>query len=162
MFISLEKMLIEIKNTLLNSTILRKTLFYSDKTALSKEAPEVEEVENMVRLDPVIFVESLTDELETNALINIGIVEGELYSGSVETAVKILIMVDRRIWFLEDDKIRVFQMAEEVRKLVDGLKTSAAGKLELKLFKEVYYNSNLIGFALLFDVYAEDDIVDEF
>lgn len=161
-FKTLQKALYEIKNILLNSEDLRKVMFYSDFDPLSKSTPTIDEVKDLFLVKPVIFVNETSVEYNTNTLISIGVVEGEKLTKSGATSIKILAVADRKIWEVADNGLRPFMMAEEIENLLDKTKLSAAGKLYFRVFREVYFNENLVGLALLFDLDTEDGSVDEF
>lgn len=161
MFRDLEKIMYEIQRELLNSETLRKALYYSDRDALTRPAPKYEDVRDLVKVAPIIFVDSETEEDEANSFITIEAIEGDFIIAAGTIALKVGITTDRRIWELDDERIRVYVIAEEVLKLLEGFKSSAAGRLEMAVFKQTYYNKNLIGISLLFDVKVEVGEVDD-
>jgi hypothetical protein len=159
---NIESVLYEIKNTLLDSEDLRKLLFYDTSDALSRSTPLISEVENYILLKPVVVL----NEESSNGIttfISIGLLESELYDNSSQSLIKISIATNRRIWELDDLKIRPISIAKEVKQRVHNKKFSSASPIQLSSLKEVYFNSEIVGFLLMFDLIDEEgDIVNEF
>lgn len=163
MFLNLETMFYQIKNTLLNSTDLKKLVFYDTPNALSRQEPTLEEAAQSIYLKPVIYV--YEDSLESNVstFISIGLIESMILDGSIANSIKVSVACRRDIWELDENRVRPLAILSEIANSLDGLKLGAAGKLYLRIVKEVYFNNELVGYTALFDLDDEKGgVVNEF
>ena len=163
MFKNFEGLFYQIKNVLLDSEAVRKLLYYNTSDALSRETPTYEEAKKSIYIKPIIFIYDDSPEYGISSFISIGMVEAIIFPGSIQASIKISIACDRQVWELENDKVRSLALLSEVSNLLNEKKFEAAGKLELRVVKEVYFNNDLVGFTALFDIDEEKgDVVNEF
>lgn len=162
MFRNFEKVFYQIKNTLLNSEDLRKLVFYNTPDALDKVAPTIEEAAQSIYIKPIIYVYEDSPEYGLSSFISIGLIEGIILDGSIRASIKISVACDRKIWEMNDYRVRPLAILSEISTL-DTLKLETAGKLVFRAMKEVYFNNDLVGFTALFDIDEEKgDVVHEF
>lgn len=162
MFSNFEKVFYQIKNTLLNSSDLRKLVFYNTPDALDKVAPTIAEAAESIYIKPVIFVYEDSPEFGLSTFISIGLIEGLILDGSITASIKISVACDRKIWEMNNNRVRPLAILSEIA-VLDNLKLETSGKLVFRVFKEVYFNNDLVGFTALFDIYEEKgDVVHEF
>lgn len=163
MFKNFESLFYQIKNTLLDSDSIKKLLFYNTSNALSRETPTYEEAAKSIYIKPIVFVYDDSPEYGISSFITIGMVEAMVIPSSIQASVKVTVACDRQVWEMDDNKIRSVALLSEVADLLDQKKFGAAGVLELRVVKEVYFNNDLVGFTALFDIYEEKgDVVNEF
>lgn len=162
MFKKYETLFFQIKNKLLGFEDLRKLVFYNTPNALSLPTPTVEEAAQSIYIKPVIYVYQDSPEYGLSSFISIGLVEGIVLDGSINTTIKISIACDRKIWEMENNRVRPLAILSEISKL-DLEKFDLAGKLTLKVIKEIYFNNDLVGYTALFTVDGEKgNVVNEF
>lgn len=163
MFSNFEKIFYQIKNTLLNSADLKKLVYYNTADALSRAEPSYSEAESSIYIKPIIYVYDDSPEYGISSFISIGMVESIILDGSIRSSIKISIACDRQIWELNNDKVRSLAILSEVANALDGMKFEAAGRMILRVIKEIYFNNDLVGYTALFDINEEKgDVVNEF
>jgi hypothetical protein len=163
MFTNFEKIFYQIKNTLLNSNDFKKLVFYNSADALSKSGiPTYEEAAQNVYVKPIIYVYDDSPEFGLSTFVSIGLFESIVLDGSLSSSIKISVACDRQVWELNDYRVRPLAILSEIAKL-NEMKFDVAGKLILRVVKEVYFNNDLVGYTALFDIDEEKgDVVNEF
>ena len=162
MFRNYEKIFYEIKNTLLDSDIFKKLVFYNTPDSLNKTVPTKSEAEKAIYIKPIIYVYEDSPEFGLSTFISIGLVESIILDGSINSSIKISVACDRKIWELNENRVRPLAILSEISNL-DNLKLETAGKLVLRLVKEIYFNNDLVGYTALFEVLEEKgSVVNEF
>lgn len=163
MFSNFEKIFYQIKNALLNSADLKRLVFYNTADALIRAEPTYAEAESSIYLKPVIYVYDDSPEKGISSFISIGLIESIILDGSISSSIKISVACDREIWVLNEDRIRPLAILSEIANKLDQAKFEAAGKLNLRVVKEIYYNNDLVGYTALFDIDDEKgSVVNEF
>lgn len=163
MFTKYEKTIHQIKTTILNSETLRKLVFYNTADALSKITPTIAEAAVSIYTKPVIYVYDDSPEFGISCFISITYEEGILLDGSIESSIKVSIACDRQVWDLNDSRIRPLAIASEVANALDGTKFDAAGRLKIRVLRNVYFSNELPGFVVLFDINDDKgDVVNDF
>jgi hypothetical protein len=163
MFKNLESIFYQIRTALLNSTDLKKLVFYDTPDALTRAEPTDEEVLPYIYIKPVIYVYEDSPEKDISSFISIGVIESQILEGSIESSIKVSIACNRATWELNNSRVRPLAILSEIEKQINEQKFGAAGKLELRIVKEIYYSNDLVGYAALFDILDEKgDIVNEF
>ena len=163
MFTNYEKVFYEIKNTLLNSENLRKLVFYNTPDALEKNTiPSLNEASQTIYIKPIIYVYDDSPEYGISTFISIGLIESIILDGSISSSIKVSVACDRKIWELDNNRVRPLAILSEISNL-DNLKLETAGKLVFRVVKEVYFNNDLVGYTALFDLDEEKgSVVNEF
>lgn len=160
---NIESVLYEIKNTLLDSEDLRKLLFYDTPNALSRSVPLISEVEDYIKIKPIIILNENSNNDGITSFISIGMIEGENFDNSAEFSFKVTIASNRRIWELDNNRIRTLAAARLIEERLHEKKFASAGKLLLVIVKEIYFNSEIIGYMMMFDLRDETgETVNEF
>lgn len=160
---NIESVLYEIKNTLLDSEDLRKLLFYDTSNALSRSTPLISEVEDYIQIKPIIILNENSNNDGITTFISIGMIEGENFDNSAEFSFKVTVASNRRIWELDNNRIRTLAAAYMIEKALHEKKFASAGKLLLVIVKEIYFNSEVIGYMMMFDLRDETgETVNEF
>lgn len=169
MFLNFEKIFYQIKTTLLNSADLKKLVFYNTADALTRAEPTIAEASQTIYIKPVIYVYDDSPEYGISSFISIGLIESIILEGSIRASIKVSVACDRQVWEITDpndsSKLRVRPLAilSEIANVLDGAKFESAGKLYLRVIKEVYFNNDLVGYTALFDINEEKgDVVNEF
>lgn len=163
MFLNFEKIFYQIKNTLLNSADLKRLVFYNTADALTRAEPTYAEAEPSIYIKPVIYVYDDSPEYGISSFISIGLIEADILDGSIRSSIKISIACDRDIWVMDNNRIRPLAILSEIANNLDQAKFGAAGVLNLRIIKEVYFNNNLVGYTALFDIDDEKgSVVNEF
>lgn len=158
-----EKLFYQIKTTLLNVPNLRKLAYYNTPNALSQPVPKIEEAEKSFYTRPIIYIYADSPEYGINTFISIGLVEAVVLNGSIDASIKISVACKRDIWDLDNNKIRPLSIISEIISALDGVKFATAGKLNLRIIKEVYFNNETVGYTALFEVEDEKvGVVNEF
>lgn len=156
MFSNFEKLIYEVKNTLLSSDDLKKLMFYPTPDALEKTiVPSYEDMKDRITARPVVYVYEESLEYGATSFISIGIIEFALDSGSIAAGLKISIACKREIWELNNNRIRPIAILSIIGNLLNNKKLSVAKKLDMKSAPEIYFNDELVGFTALFDVTEE-------
>ena len=162
MFRNYEKIFYEIKNTLLDSDNLKKLVFYNTSNALSKVVPTLDEAGKAIYIKPIIYVYEDSPEYGLSTFISIGLIESIILDGSISSSIKVSVACDRKIWELDENRVRPLAILSEISNL-DNLKLETAGKLVFRVVKEVYFNNDLVGYTALFDIVEEKgSVVNEF
>lgn len=163
MFANYEKIFYEIKNTLLDSTDFRKLVFYNTTDSLEKTTiPSIDEAGQSVYIKPIIYVYEDSPEYGISTFVSIGLIESIILDGSIASSIKVSVACDRKIWELDNNRVRPLAILSEISNL-DNLKLETAGKLVFRVVKEVYFNNDLVGYTALFDIVEEKgSVVNEF
>ena len=160
---NIESVLYEIKNTLLDSEDLRKLLFYDTTNALSRSTPLISEVKDYIQIKPIIILNENSNNDGITTFISIGMIEGENFDNSAEFSFKVTVASNRRIWELDNNRIRTLAAARLIEERLHEKKFASAGKLLLVIVKEIYFNSEIIGYMMMFDLRDETgETVNEF
>lgn len=164
MFRNFENLFYQIKMTLLNSEDVRKLVVYNTSDALTIGAvPTVEKASPAIYIKPIIYVYDDSPEIGISSFISIGLVESIISDGSIEASIKISVACRRDVWMLDNNRVRPLAILNEIAKLDNVKFENVAGKLSLAVIKEVYFNTDLVGYTALFDIYEEKgDVVNEF
>lgn len=163
MFTNFETIFYQIKNTLLNSADLKKLVFYNTADALTRAEPTYAEAEPSIYIKPIIYVYDDSPEFGISSFISIGLVEAAILDTSIMASLKISVACDRKVWELANDRVRPIAILSEIANNIDGLKIETAGRLTLRIFKEVYFSNELVGYTALFDIDEEKgSVVNEF
>lgn len=163
MFRNAEKLFSQIKTALLESSDLKKLIFYNTPDTLSRPEPTDSEAKACMYTKPIIYIYEDSAEKDISSFISIGIVEALIQPGSIVYSIKVSVACTRDIWDIDNDRVRPIAILSEIANTLHNRKFSAAGKLVLSVFKEVYYNEEVIGYTALFDVEdAEKGVVNEF
>lgn len=155
MFEKIEELLSSIRIKLLTSEKIRKLLYYNTEDCLEKPAPTIQEVEKLIMLKPIVDVTETSPENNMPSFISIAMTETDIYDDGINTGLKLAIATHRNIWQLNNKKLRPFQIVSEIEKLLNKQKFSTAGKLMMRVVKEVYFTEELVGFIVLLDVVDE-------
>lgn len=162
MFANYEKIFYEIKNALLDSETLRKLVFYNTPDSLIKTTPTIAEAGQSIYIKPIIYVYEDSPEYGISTFISIGLIESIILDGSIASSIKVSVACDRKIWEMNDNRVRPLAILSEISNL-DNLKLETAGKLVFRVVKEVYFNNDLVGYTALFDISEEKgSVVNEF
>lgn len=162
MFANYEKVFYEIKNALLDSEDFRKLVYHNTADALSRGTVTVAEAAQSVYIKPIIYVYQDSPEFGISTFVSIGLIESIILDGSINSSIKVSVACDRKIWELNDNRVRPLAILSEISNL-DNLKLETAGKLVFRVVKEVYFNNDLVGYTALFDVVEEKgSVVNEF
>lgn len=163
MFLNFEKILYQIKNALLNSADLKRLVFYNTADALTRAEPTYAEAEPSIYIKPVIYVYDDSPEKGISSFISIGLIESDILDGSIRSTIKVSVACDREIWVMDENRIRPLVILSEIANKLDQTKFGAAGKLNLRMVKEIYYNNDLVGYTALLDIDDEKgSVVNEF
>ena len=146
---NLNKTLYAIKNKLLNNDTITKMLFYSVANPLEQAALTSAQKETVVVMNPI--VEYNTDPNNTiNNFIAIGvpmIVYGDNLEG-VLIRINISIVCHVDYWELNNNRLRLMTVAEEVFNELNENKFSLSGKLIIDSFEPEIFRDNLVGYRL--------------
>lgn len=159
----LESTLSKIKKTLLLNEDLRKLLFYDSATIAQEkeenaisfkdlEVPAIELVRDNIFLQPVVEVDI---QPPFNKKVFIAITSPSMgfeSDDSVEYAIKISIQMDKTNWVYDDNKIRVYRMAQLIINDLDGVKCDCATELTFEQMLETITDKTVTGKSLLFSV----------
>ena len=163
MFTNFESIFYQIKNTLLNSADLKRLVFYNTKDALTRAEPTYADAEKNIYIKPIIYVYDDSPEFGISSFISIGLVEADIFDGLIRSSIKISVACDRAVWELNDNRVRPLAILSAIGNSLDNTKFSTAGKLYLRVVKEVYFNNDLVGYTALFDIDEEKgDVVHDF
>ena len=161
--IRLEHTLQQIKKDLLLDKDIRKLLYYdSSKIAEFKseenipfdelDVPAIELVRDNIFLQPVVEVD-IQPPFDKKIFMAItspsmGFAEAD----SIEYAIKISIQMDKTNWVYDDDKIRVYRLAQLVINKLDGVKYDCATELQFEQMLETITDKTVTGKSLLFSI----------
>lgn len=163
MFRKLEEIFYEIKNRLLQSGDLKRLVFYNNSDALTRAEPTFEEAEASIYIKPIIYVYEDSPEAGVSSFISIGLIESIALDGSLSSSIKVSVACNREIWEMDNYRVRPLAIISEIVDSLDNTKLQAAGKLVFRIAKEIYFNNDLVGYTLLFDIDEEKGgVVNEF
>ena len=149
-----DTIIFEIRNKLLNSDVIRKLLYYNTADALSKSAPSKQLAKPHLSISPLEFM----DEGDNQKLANFIVVYIPTIDFSYESTtnnIVIDILVDREQWELDENKLRLYQLVNEVARLLNKQKLSSAGQLELIDATYILVEGRFLGYQLSIDVLEE-------
>jgi hypothetical protein len=146
---NINKTLYAIKNKLINNDTITKSLFYSVANPLEQADLTTAQKESVVVMNPI--VEYNTDPNNTiNNFIAIGIpmvVYGDNLEG-VLIRINIAIVCHTDYWELNNNRLRLMALAEEVFNELNEQKFSLSGKLIIDGFEPEIFRDNLVGYRL--------------
>lgn len=151
----LENSLASIKKDLLLNENIRKLLYYDSNLEEGQswddlDIPPVEIVKNNIFLQPIVEVDN-NPPFDKKMFISITSPSMAFENDNeAEYAVKISIMVDKTNWVYNENKIRVYHLAQEVVNSIDGVKYSIAGPLYFQQMLETILDKTITGKSLLF------------
>lgn len=151
MFDNLEKTLFQIRQVIVNSEKVRKLLYNDNADALLTNAPSVEDVSKYVVLYPIIEFDN-NSPWDQHSCVNIFSfrMEPEDDVSDFIGVIHINIAMDVQKWTLSNSKIRPLELADEIIRLVDSKKFSAATKLEYSNMQYFAATKNICGYTLTF------------
>lgn len=143
------KLFVEFKTALLNDEVIRKLLFYDTPDALSRTAPTIEEVSNYIFVAP-IMESGITDfGRNTYIMIDIPNIDLDDTDGSgLIGMIYITPVTNYEHWMLNDNKMRLFEIAERVLQDIDDRKFSPSGKSTVMSIERVLISKQLYGYAI--------------
>ena len=152
---NLNKGLYEIKTALLANEEVRKLLFYDQKDALEKTAPEISDVKDYIGFFPI--TESGITDYKKNTFIAITVPKLDtdlqekenIYFGFYLTVIS-----KKDVWELNDNKVRIISLCDEIIKALDGKKISFPTPLEVVGMQQIVYDASTCGYVV--KVFAED------
>ena len=144
------KLFVEYKTKLLDDEIIRKLLFYDSPDALERVAPTKDKVQDYIFVAPVM--ESGITDFGRNTYIMLDVPNLDLDDtdgdGSVIGMVYITPVTSYKYWMLNDNKMRLFEIAERVLKDIDDVKFSPSGKSTVMSIERVLIDKQLYGYAI--------------
>jgi hypothetical protein len=146
---NVNKTLYAIKNKLQNNDSITKMLFYSVANPLEQAALTAAQKNQVITLNPV--VEYNTDpETTLNHFISIGI-PGIAFGSNLEGTIiqfELAIVCHTDYWELNNNRLRLISIAEEVFEELNEKSFSLSGKLVLDSYKPEIFRDNLVGYRL--------------
>jgi len=146
---NLNKTLFAIRNKLLNNDTITKMLFYSVANPLEQAALTTAQKESVVVLNPI--VEYNTDPNNTiNNFISIGVpmvVYGDNLEGVI-VKINIAIVCHTDYWTLNNNRLRLMSVTEEVFNELNEQKFSLSGKFVIDTLEPEIFRDNLVGYRL--------------
>lgn len=135
------KILPEFKTALLANANLRKMLFYSSTDALSKNAPSIEDVSELITFQPLAESGIKNFGKHTYIVIDIDLIDLEIDDdSSILTNVDIAAITQFDTWLLDDNKIRLLEICNEIITAIDGIKFSSSGAADIWEVRRVTIN----------------------
>jgi len=149
---NIESLLFEIRTVLLNSAIIRQLVFNDSNNALNITAPTVAQVESFITLYPTFDMNLYTDTLNTmiNILVDQCII-GDI-DISINGILKLNIVTNIDKWVLVDNKLRIFQIMNEIIKKINNVKFSVSNKVEFVSFSELIATNKIVGYTMFFSL----------
>lgn len=151
----LESTLVKVRQKLLLNDKIRTLLYYDSADLAEKvETPAMELVAGNILLRPVIEIDN--DELANKKLFIAISMPAMNFTdeNAVDYAIKISIMADKTMWNYVDEngeqKIRLYQIAQEVINELDGEKFDTASALLFEQMLETTLDKTITGKSLLF------------
>ena len=157
--LNFQSTMFEIRDILLHDETIRKLLYFDTKDAYTKtEVPSVEDLLtdgtgkdlNYITLFPIM--EKGVKEYGRNTYIQITLplTDLDVSSGNnnIFAGVLVTCITDRDHYMLNDNKLRLIEIANRALQLLDGAKCSAAGKLEVINMQEVIFDTEVYGYTL--------------
>lgn len=151
----LESTLVKVRQKLLLNDKIRTLLYYDSADLAEKvETPAMELVAGNILLRPVIEIDN--DELANKKLFIAISMPAMNFTdeNAVDYAIKISIMADKTMWNYVDEngeqKIRLYQIAQEVINELEGEKFDTASALLFEQMLETTLDKTITGKSLLF------------
>ena len=159
----LESTISSIKKTLLLNEDIRKLLFYDSKTIATKKSeenipfeeldvPAIELVRDNIFLQPIVEIDN---QPPFNKKVFIAITSPSMgfeSEDSVEYAIKVSIQMDKTNWVFDDNKIRVYRLAQLVLNELDCKKYDCDTEVQFEQMLETITDKTVTGKSLLFSV----------
>lgn len=144
------KLFVEYKTALLNDEIIRKLLFYDAPDALERVTPTKEQVDGYIFLAPVM--ESGITDFKRNTYIMLDVPNLDTDSTDGDKSIMGMIYITPvttyKYWMLNDNKMRLFEIADRVLKDIDDKKFSPSGKSSVMSIERVLIDKQLYGYAM--------------
>lgn len=158
-----ETTLAAIKNCLLNDDVVRKLVYNDSNNALNMETPDIDKVNKYITLRPIYQFENMAD-FSQNSMINIYFTDGSPQEEEVgiEGIIQINIVVNIDKWELVDNKIRPIRLANRIIKLLNDKKFTISNSLSLENINQLIISKQLVGYALLFNVFDGSGDLDKY
>ena len=135
------KILPEFKTALLANEDLRKMLFYESPDALSKTAPTVANVTDLIVLRPLAESGIKDFGKHTYIVIDIDLIDLDISDdNAIVTNVDIAVISQFDTWVLDGDKIRVLEICNRVLNAIDSKKFTQSGEADVWEIRRVTIN----------------------
>lgn len=151
----LDRVLLEIKTTLLNNENIRKLLKYNTPDALSLSAPTKEQVNYAIKTDPTIYMEEDQNKIELNSFIVAYVPSLNFSSDFNDITFMIDLFTKKEILNLHNNQIRLLQLLSEVSKSIDNKRVSLAGRIHLTNASYIVVGTRYVGYQIEFSVIDE-------
>ena len=161
--IRLENTLRDIRKALLLNSDIRKLLYYDSSTIQTRkeednisfedlDTPPIELVQGNIFLQPIVEVD-VEPPFDKKIFIAISSPSmGFETADSVEYAIKISVQMDKTNWIYDDNKIRVYRLAQLIINELDGKKYDCATELTFEQMIETITDKTVTGKSLLFSI----------
>lgn len=151
----LDRVIIEIKKILLKSENFKKLLKYNTPDALTGAAVDKNEVLDLIKITPAIYMVEQSDDIQYNTF-------AAVYTPNISFNDKlndITFIVDlftrKEILELDNNKLRLHQMLAEAAQSLDNQRLSFAGRINLTSANYVVVGNHYVGFQLELSVIDE-------
>ena len=143
-----QDMLYKIKNKLLNNNSILKLLYYSSPDALESAEVDRAEGEKRIILNPVVEYNTEDSNLNNFIAISIpGLDFGATGEASV-IALDISVVCNVSNWELDNNKVRIMELASLLQQELEGMKVLFSGRLMITSMIPVIYEDNLVGYTI--------------
>lgn len=152
---NLNKVFYEIKTTLLANENIRKLLYYDQADALEKTAPEISKVKDYIGFFPI--TESGITNYEKNTFISITVpkLDTDLQEKeNIYFGIYLTVVSKKDVLELNNNKIRIISLCDEIIKALDGKKLSFPTPLEVVGMQQTVYDTSTFGYII--KIFAED------
>ena len=146
-FTKTEKTLYQIKNLLLANSNLKKLLYNMVPNALVGAVPSVANVSDLIKITPYIEDENGIEESYRNAFIIIYPSAITIWDGYNTVNLVISCFVNQDYYELDEEKIRVLSIFNEIEKTLNHRKLEFSGKIELtRITMEIIDVGKFVGY----------------
>jgi hypothetical protein len=156
----LDKTIFEMKKMLLKNENFKKLLYYNTPDSLVQAVPTLNQVTDLVKTTPAIYMEEDENQFELNtfAVIYVPIIDFSAQLNDITFVVDVF--TRKELIELDNNQLRLHQLVTEIYETLDNKRVSLAGRIQFSNASYVNMGNRYIGFQIemsVIDEAAEND-----
>lgn len=163
MFERVDSTIKAIRRQLLEDESIRKLLFHNSNNALQLSAPDKKDVEKYITTCPIYSFEG-KDDYTQQGMINLFMSDSNPDGEQVgiNGVIRCNVVYNTDKWTLVDGSCRLLKIIDRIIALTDKRKFSISNAVEYVNAQELILSKQLVGYALLFEIYDGDSNLQNF
>lgn len=156
----LDKTIFEMKKMLLKNENIKKLIYYNTPDSLSQSAPTLNQVTDLIKTTPAIYMEDDENQFDLNtfAVIYVPIIDFSAQLNDITFVIDIF--TRKELIDLDNNQMRLHQLVTEIYETLDNKRVSLAGRIQFSNASYVNMGNRYIGFQVemsIIDEAAEND-----